>query len=309
MSLRLMAAVWESAPCSQTTLLVLLALADHANDEGKCWPSVATLAKRTRTSERHVHRILLELKAAGWIAADERPGTTTVFTVTPPRDDTKVTPDIQVTPDLDVPPGVTPRSGRTDTQVRGGVTSRSPRTASESSKNHQRSTTDPLADYDLTEPERADFMNFIGARGNGLVVSLARSGDLPIRVADWRAARDTPPANPWDALPSVAELRARDDAYLKDHPPAPPGYGRDVMRQARQAWRRRPSEADLLNPRGPVKHCPYCGHQDQGSHYPWNCPAKTESLTAGDDWDSKPPHTHCVTCGQPQPCDEHPETP
>jgi hypothetical protein len=36
--------------------LVLLALADCANDEGRCWPSASTLARKTGEGERTVRR-------------------------------------------------------------------------------------------------------------------------------------------------------------------------------------------------------------------------------------------------------------
>ena len=51
MSVRLMTEVWAvSLPDSEK--LVLLALADCANDEGLCWPSMATLARKCSNSEK-----------------------------------------------------------------------------------------------------------------------------------------------------------------------------------------------------------------------------------------------------------------
>lgn len=46
--------VWKDTTQSGVTLLVLLALADHANDEGVCWPSQSTLAARCRCGIRSV---------------------------------------------------------------------------------------------------------------------------------------------------------------------------------------------------------------------------------------------------------------
>ncbi|MBK6707558.1 MAG: helix-turn-helix domain-containing protein [Sphingomonadales bacterium] len=44
MSIQIMTVVWElDLPDSEK--LALLALADNANDEGYCWPSMATLAR------------------------------------------------------------------------------------------------------------------------------------------------------------------------------------------------------------------------------------------------------------------------
>jgi hypothetical protein len=49
-----------------TERLVLLALADCANDEGReCWPSVATLARKCRVDERTVQRVIRRLAEGG----------------------------------------------------------------------------------------------------------------------------------------------------------------------------------------------------------------------------------------------------
>jgi Helix-turn-helix domain len=62
MSIRLMSQVWEDARIqSQAELLVLLALADHARDDGLCWPSIRTIAAKARIEERSAQRILRRL--------------------------------------------------------------------------------------------------------------------------------------------------------------------------------------------------------------------------------------------------------
>jgi DNA-binding MarR family transcriptional regulator len=66
MSVRIMADVWARSTQSGGKLLVLLALADNADDERRhAWPSVETLAKKARLSPRQVKRVLTELVAAG----------------------------------------------------------------------------------------------------------------------------------------------------------------------------------------------------------------------------------------------------
>lgn len=67
MSIRLMARVWDDTRFRGTELLVLLCLADHANDNGICWPSVATIARRARCSKRQAFRHLKALEDEGWI--------------------------------------------------------------------------------------------------------------------------------------------------------------------------------------------------------------------------------------------------
>jgi hypothetical protein len=53
-----MTSVWDYSKASGTDLLVLLVLADMANDEGECWPSMATIARKSRLEPRNArHRI------------------------------------------------------------------------------------------------------------------------------------------------------------------------------------------------------------------------------------------------------------
>lgn len=49
---------------------VLISLADQANDEGVCWPSVATICDRTCYSERAVRKALRWLEAVGLLIAE-----------------------------------------------------------------------------------------------------------------------------------------------------------------------------------------------------------------------------------------------
>jgi len=52
--------------------LVLMALADAADDEGICWPSVATLASKVGVSTRTVRRVMQELISGKLLAAEQR---------------------------------------------------------------------------------------------------------------------------------------------------------------------------------------------------------------------------------------------
>jgi hypothetical protein len=62
-----MAWVFDKAPTTNPTdQLVLLAIADRCNDDGlEAWPSIETLAKKTRLSERGVWGALQRLRLAG----------------------------------------------------------------------------------------------------------------------------------------------------------------------------------------------------------------------------------------------------
>jgi hypothetical protein len=67
MSIQLMSHIWANGPESQSETLVLLALADYANDDGVCWPSINGLVKKSRLSERGVQKVLKRLCEGGWL--------------------------------------------------------------------------------------------------------------------------------------------------------------------------------------------------------------------------------------------------
>jgi hypothetical protein len=68
MSIRIMSRIWEDGPDQQSELLVLLALADWANDDGDCWPSMAGIARKARIEERSARRIVRRLEESGWLS-------------------------------------------------------------------------------------------------------------------------------------------------------------------------------------------------------------------------------------------------
>lgn len=110
-----MSAVWEmDLPAFEK--LVLLALADCANDEGLAWPSVATLKRKTNASERTVQRALKSLEAAKILKRDQVPGKGCKYRVTPRHSDTPVT---QSPPSerRETPATVTPHPRHSDTQT------------------------------------------------------------------------------------------------------------------------------------------------------------------------------------------------
>jgi hypothetical protein len=58
--------VWDHSRATGTPLLVLLCLADWANDEGECWPSVSKIARKCRLKDdRHVKRVIRGLEELG----------------------------------------------------------------------------------------------------------------------------------------------------------------------------------------------------------------------------------------------------
>lgn len=72
MSIKLMSEVWEKAPVDGSALLLLLALADRASDEGVCWPSIKTLATKTRRSRSYTIELLAKLEHDNLIKREHR---------------------------------------------------------------------------------------------------------------------------------------------------------------------------------------------------------------------------------------------
>lgn len=59
-------------PIAGNEKVVLLALADHANEHGVCWPSISLLMQRAHVGERTVQRAIQSLEDAGFITRERR---------------------------------------------------------------------------------------------------------------------------------------------------------------------------------------------------------------------------------------------
>lgn len=81
MSIKLMNAVWSEPTTSGSKRLILLALADNANDEGCCWPSLETIARKCNLSRRYVIDVIGELERDGLLVKTIRPGTSTMYKI------------------------------------------------------------------------------------------------------------------------------------------------------------------------------------------------------------------------------------
>lgn len=192
MSVQAIVHVLENSKQSGTSLLVLLAIANRADERGRdAWPSVATVAKMARTSERHVRRLLPVLVKAGELAVKRGAGThgVNLYTITGVGGQQlplPMTPDAQVTPDISSP--LTKRAGRGDAQVRGGMTPRSPNTS--------------------LRPDTS-----ISPRGASAPEGEDRPNDASDVVAAYAAARSAKGLPPCDA-PGRAILGQHAKAYL-----------------------------------------------------------------------------------------------
>lgn len=82
MSTMIMAACWP-LKMSPAQKAVLISLADQANDDGVCWPGVATIARRTCLSERAVQEAITWLQKVGVVFREYRVNTSTSYTIAP----------------------------------------------------------------------------------------------------------------------------------------------------------------------------------------------------------------------------------
>lgn len=62
-----MSRVWEANGIDGGEKLVLLCIADHAGDDGTCYPSVKRIAERSNMSERNVQYCVRSLRDKGWL--------------------------------------------------------------------------------------------------------------------------------------------------------------------------------------------------------------------------------------------------
>lgn len=101
MSIRIVSQVWSASKQQGNDLLVLLALADFADDRGVAYPSVPTLARKCRMSPRNANRVLAELSLSGELQINFNAGPRGVnvyrVCISPPPDGS-VTPDSFATP-------------------------------------------------------------------------------------------------------------------------------------------------------------------------------------------------------------------
>jgi DNA-binding transcriptional ArsR family regulator len=72
MSVKMMTWAFEARGLTPVERLILLALADWANDDGECWPGQVSIAEKVEVSESTVRRAIRRLEAAEVIEVGER---------------------------------------------------------------------------------------------------------------------------------------------------------------------------------------------------------------------------------------------
>lgn len=75
MSIKVSSLVWQNGPDKSADMLMLLAIADNADDDGTAWPSIDTLARKCRVDRRTAQRTVRRLEADGWLSTVTGGGT------------------------------------------------------------------------------------------------------------------------------------------------------------------------------------------------------------------------------------------
>jgi len=81
MSISIMSYCWRVPCATNSCKLVLMKLADHASDDGVCWPSWGHLVRHTGLSRATIARALSDLETAGYISRTSRSGTSTMYNI------------------------------------------------------------------------------------------------------------------------------------------------------------------------------------------------------------------------------------
>lgn len=71
MAVKILAKVWDGYPGGGSELLAMLALADWSDDEGRCWPSIESISKKMRLSEKQARRVMHSLISAGHVSVTD----------------------------------------------------------------------------------------------------------------------------------------------------------------------------------------------------------------------------------------------
>lgn len=74
MSVRVLTKVFDGFPGGGSELLAMLALADWSDDDGRCFPAVAAIARKVRLKERQTQRVVNRLINDGFVIVEANKG-------------------------------------------------------------------------------------------------------------------------------------------------------------------------------------------------------------------------------------------
>ncbi len=119
MSLIAMNRIWDKSQATGTPLVVLLALADRADEDGICWPGVDWIAERARLQPRQARNVLRSLEASGEMITVNQRGRnqTNRYLITSGLDSDQIAAIVARRPDV-FPSGCPQETGNFDTKNR-----------------------------------------------------------------------------------------------------------------------------------------------------------------------------------------------
>lgn len=114
MSVSTMARVWATSNHSGTELLMLLAIADFSDDDGRAYPAVATLAKKCRMTDRNARLILANLRDSGELVVrfGDGPKGANQYQIADPLKNSSALKPASVTPEADFRTPLKPASAK-----------------------------------------------------------------------------------------------------------------------------------------------------------------------------------------------------
>lgn len=210
MSVKVISRVWENSRQSGTALLVLLALADWADDWGYCYPGHSAIARKARTTERNVYMLLKKLEEEREIQAVRRGfggrnRVTSVYQVVVGMTEDQIHESLQfspiakeVSPENISPENISPENSRSalnvlinrhinaadSLKVKQQQFDGSPEEISPENFSGEKSFTENQRKNETLPPEIRDRLNWLGWRGPLGDVEKAWQED-PERVNEW----------------------------------------------------------------------------------------------------------------------------
>jgi hypothetical protein len=181
MSNTIMAACWPlSMPATQK--LVLVSLADHANDAGSCFPSIQRLCEHTGLSDRAIQKSIKWLESVGVLRRCAKPGRASDYVIDPaaftpePRSPrTTFTPNhVHPTPERGSPPP--PNHVHPTPEPRSPITIREPSIEPSRNQKKERAGVTALCPPEVPAQVWEDWQRVRRAKKGGEVTATALAG-------------------------------------------------------------------------------------------------------------------------------------
>ncbi|MCC6356990.1 MAG: helix-turn-helix domain-containing protein [Verrucomicrobiae bacterium] len=125
MSIAVSKSVWERSKARAGDLLVLLRIAEFADDSGRAFPSIARLAEECRMDRSNVKRHIARLRAMGELSVGDQDGPrgTNTYRISLAQGGAKLPPGAGSPPGAMVPPGAKLGEGGREIAPQGGAKS------------------------------------------------------------------------------------------------------------------------------------------------------------------------------------------